>query len=247
MRLQGQVALVTGASRGIGAAIAQALAREGTAVLVGYRERAADAQRLVEAMAAEGAQAIAWQVDVTDLRACTRAVEEALHRWGRLDILVNNAGTALDKLLLDTEPAEWEHLMAVHVTGAYACARAALRPMLSAGYGRIINISSIWGLTGAAGEVAYSTAKAGLIGFTKALAKEVGRQGITVNAVAPGVIQTEMLAGLTEADLAELAEQAPVGRIGTAAEVAAAVLYLASPEAGFMTGQVVSPNGGMVI
>lgn len=247
MRLGEQVAVVTGGSRGIGAAVARALAREGAAVLLGYRERSADAARVADTIAAQGGTALPWQVDVADPRACTGMVEEALRRWGRLDILVNNAGTALDRLLLDTEPQEWDRLMAVHLGGAYACSRAALRPMLGARYGRIINVSSIWGLTGAAGEVAYSTAKAGLLGFTKALAKEVGRHGITVNAVAPGVIRTEMLDGLSEEDLQALVDQTPVGRLGAPDEVAAGVLHLALPEAGFVTGQVWSLNGGMVI
>jgi 3-oxoacyl-[acyl-carrier protein] reductase len=247
MRLAGQVAIVTGASRGIGAAAALALAREGAAVLVGYRDRTEEARAVVRAIQEAGGGALAWQADLTDPQAATRMVEEAVARWGRVDILVNNAGTALEKLLLDTTPEEWDSQMAVHLRGAYACSRSALRPMLEARRGRIINISSIWGITGAAGEVAYSTAKAGLIGFTKALAKEVGRFGITVNAVAPGLIRTEMLSGYTEAELAELTEQTPAGRVGTPEEVAAAVLYLASPEAAFLTGQVISPNGGLVI
>lgn len=243
MKLAGKVALVTGAARGIGRAVALALAAEGAAVCVNYLERAA---RAAEVAAACGGGAFACAGDVADPAQAGALVQATVARLGRLDILVNNAGHSLDKLLLDTEVHEWDRLMAVHLRGAFNCVRAALPHLLASGAGRIINVSSIWGITGAAGEVAYSTAKAGLIGFTKALARELGRGGVTVNCVAPGAIDTEMLGHLSAGELADLAEQTPVGRLGQPADVAAAVAFLASPEAGFITGQVLSPNGGFV-
>ncbi|MFZ5828162.1 MAG: SDR family oxidoreductase, partial [Bacillota bacterium] len=178
---------------------------------------------------------------------CELAVEATVHRFGRIDVLVNNAGTALEKLLLDTSLADWHGLVAVHLTGMYVCTRAALPHMIGQRYGRVITISSIWGITGAAGEVAYSTVKAGQNGFTRALAQEVGPFGITVNAVAPGAIATDMNAGLAGEDLAAWLDRTPVGRLGTPDEVAAVVRFLAGPSAGFLTGQVISPNGGIVV
>lgn len=247
MELQGQAALVTGASRGIGRACALALAKAGAAVAVGYREQADAAAAVVAEIEGAGGRAFAWQVDVADAAACRTMVEAAVKRFGRLDILINNAGTALERLLLDTGLEEWDGLMAVHLRGMYACTHAALTHMVGRRYGRIVTVSSIWGISGAAGEVAYSTAKAGQIGFTKALAREVGQFGITVNAVAPGAIATEMNAGLTGPDLEAWLASTPVGRLGTPEEIAAVVRFLAGPGQGFITGQVWSPNGGVVI
>lgn len=245
--LRGQAALVTGGSRGIGRAAALALARSGAAVAVGYLSRRAEAEAVVQSLLQFGGTAIALAVDVRDAAACRRAVDETVRAFGRLDILVNNGGTSLEKLFLDTTLSEWEEQMAVHLRSVYACTHAALPGMIERRHGRIINISSIWGIAGGAGEVAYSAAKAGQIGFTKALAKEVGGFGITVNAVAPGAIDTEMNAGLKGADLERWLEGTPVGRLGTAEEVAEVIRFLAGPGAGFVTGQVLSPNGGVVI
>lgn len=246
-QLAGQAAIVTGAARGIGRAIAVALAREGAAVVVNYREQAEAAVGVVRTIRELGADAVAVRADVTDPAAARSLVASAIDRWGRLDILVNNAGVAMYRLLLDMSVDEWDAVMAVHLRGAFNCSQAALPHMIRAGRGRIINISSVWGQVGAANEVAYSTAKAGLIGFTRALAKEVSRAGITVNAVAPGAIETDMLAGLSGEELAELADSIPLGRLGRPEEVAAAVVYLASPAAAYLTGQVISPNGGMAM
>ncbi len=246
-QLAGQAAIVTGAARGIGRAIAVALAREGAAVVVNYREQAEAAAGVVRTIRELGADAVAVRADVTDPAAARSLVASAIDRWGRLDILVNNAGVAMYRLLLDMSVDEWDAVMAVHLRGAFNCSQAALPHMIRAGRGRIINISSVWGQVGAANEVAYSTAKAGLIGFTRALAKEVSRAGITVNAVAPGAIETDMLAGLSGEELAELADSIPLGRLGRPEEVAAAVVYLASPAAAYLTGQVISPNGGMAM
>jgi len=243
--LAGRAALVTGAARGIGRAIALQLARQGAAVVVNYRERADAAAEVVRLAQELGADAVAVQGDVSDPEAARTVVETAIARWGKVDILVNNAGIALYRLLLDTTVDQWDRIMAVHLRGAFNCTKAALPSMIRHGYGRIINIASVWGVLGAANEVAYSTAKAGLIGFTKALAKEVGRGGITVNAVAPGVIETDMLSGLTEEEKAALAEATPVGRLGRPEDVASIVGYLASPAGAFVTGQVIGADGGM--
>lgn len=245
--LAGQAALVTGASRGIGRAIALELAAAGAGVMVAFHRQRAQAEAVVAAIRAAGGEAEPVQVDVRDPAACEGAVAATVRRFGRIDVLVNNAGTALEKLLLDTTPAEWQDLLAVHLTGMYACTRAALPHMLARRYGRIITVSSIWGITGAAGEVAYSAVKAGQNGFTRALAQEVGPFGITVNAVAPGAIDTEMNSFLQGDDLQEWLNKVPVGRLGTPQEVAALVRFLAGPGAGFITGQVISPNGGVVV
>jgi 3-oxoacyl-[acyl-carrier protein] reductase len=247
VELAGQVALVTGASRGIGRAVALALAADGAAVVAGYREQAEAAAALVAEIAAAGGQAMAYPADVADAAACEAMVVAAVGRFGRLDILINSAGTGLEKLLMDTTVDEWDRLMAVHLRGMYACTRAALPAMIGQEYGRIINISSIWGMTGAAGEVAYSAAKAGQIGFTKALAQEVGSAGITVNAVAPGAIATDMNTQLIGEALTDWLDRSPVRRLGTPDEVARVVRFLAGPGAGFITGQVWSPNGGVVV
>lgn len=245
--LAGRAALVTGASRGIGRAIARELAAAGAAVMVTYHRQRALAEAVVAEIRAAGGQAEVRPLDVRDPAACEAAVAATVDRFGRIDILVNNAGTALEKLLVDTTPAEWNDLVAVHLTGMYACTRAALPHMLAQRHGRIITISSIWGITGAAGEVAYSAVKAGQNGFTRALAQEVGRFGITVNAVAPGAIDTDMNSFLQGEELQEWLSRVPVGRLGTPEEVAALVRFLAGPNAGFITGQVISPNGGVVV
>lgn len=243
--LKGKVAVVTGAARGIGRAIAIALARQGASVAVNYRQQAEAAENVVRIAQEAGADAIAVQGDVSDEAAARRVVAAAVERWGHVDILVNNAGVAFYGLLLDTTVEQWDMLMGVHLRGAFNCSKAVLPAMIRNGYGRIINIASVWGQVGAANEVAYSTAKAGLIGFTKALAKEVGRGGITVNAVAPGVIETDMLNGLTAEEKAALADATPVGRLGSPEDVAGIVAYLASPAGAFVTGQVIGADGGM--
>ncbi|MHB1627344.1 MAG: elongation factor P 5-aminopentanone reductase [Bacilli bacterium] len=245
--LSGQVALVTGASRGIGACIARALAQAGAAVAVNYLNNRDLALAVARECQSYGAQALAVQADVTDLGAIARLLQETQLHLGSPTILVNNAGRAHTGLFADTDEAMWTELADANLKAPFFCTRAVLPGMLKAGYGRIINISSVWGIAGGSCEVAYSATKGGLIAFTKALAKEIGRSGITVNAVAPGAIATDMLARLSNEDRELLSQETPVGRLGAPADVAAAVLFLASPDASFMTGQVLSPNGGLVM
>ncbi len=248
MELMGQVALVTGASRGIGRSIALQLASAGAAVAVNYLSQAEAAEAVVAEITARGGRAFAWQADVADAAACAAMVGQTVARYGRIDILINNAGNWSQNLLADTSVEEWDRFMAIHLRGVYACSRAALKHMVPQGHGRIVTISSIWGMTGAAMEVPYSAAKAGQIGFTKALAQEVGPAGITVNAVAPGAIQTDMNEVLEPGPaLQEWLARTPVRRLGTPDEIGAVVRFLVGPQAGFITGQVISPNGGVVV
>lgn len=245
--LFGQVAIVTGASRGIGADIARVLAKAGASVTINYLRNREHALQVASDCQSHGARALAVQADVTDLAAIARLLEETRLHLGAPTILVNNAGRALSGLFADTSESMWAELLNANLKAPFFCAQAVLPDMLQAGYGRIINISSMWGVTGGSCEVAYSASKGGLIAFTKALAKEIGRSGITVNAVAPGAIETDMLAHLSTEELELLSQETPVGRLGTTADVSAAVLFLASPAASFMTGQILSPNGGLVI
>lgn len=229
--------LVTGGSRGIGAAAVRAFAAAGYDVTFLYLRSTAAA----EALASETG-ATALRLDVGDGEAVANALADA-----RFDILVNNAGVSSFSLLTDLSDAEWRRTMSVDLDGAFYCAKAVLPGMISRKWGRIINVSSMWGLVGSSCEVHYSAAKAGLIGFTKALAKEEGPSGITVNCVAPGVIDTEMNAALTPETVASLVEETPAGRLGTPEEVAKLILFLASEDAAFITGQVICQSGGLVI
>lgn len=242
-----RVALVTGASGGIGQAVAFALHEMGARVAVACFRRRDRAEEVADAIRRAGGDAAVFVADLRQPAEALSLVDQVERRFGRLDVLVNNAGTALEKLLIDTTAEEWDELMALHVRAAFLCTKAALPGMIRRRFGRIINVTSMWGQVGAANEVAYSTAKAALIGFTKALAKEVGSAGITVNAVAPGVIRTEMLAGYPPEALEELVERTPAGRLGEPGDVARVVRFLAADEADFITGQIVAPNGGFVV
>ena len=240
-------ALVTGASRGIGRATAALLAEQGYRVAIGYRCRQDAAQSLAAELAARGHCAQAFAADVTvaaQVEALFAAVEAAL---GPVELLINNAGIAQQKLFTDLTEEEWDAMLAANLKSVFLCCRAAVPGMVRRKRGKIINLSSMWGQVGASCEVHYSAAKAGVIGLTKALAKELGPSGIQVNCVAPGVIDTEMNGALTPQDLAALREETPLGRLGSPAEVAAVIGFLASPAGDFLTGQVLSPNGGMVI
>ena len=241
------VALITGASRGIGRAIALRLARDGYTVIVNYRADDAAAQSTARILEALGADGMLCRADVADETAVRRMVEAVEDRFGHIDLLVNNAGIAEQRLFTDLSAAQWKRMMDVHVNGAFYTSSAVLPGMIRRQSGAIVNVASMWGQTGASCEVHYSTAKAALIGMTKALAKEVGPSGIRVNAVAPGAVETDMMAGFSADDKAALAEETPLGRLGKPEEIAAAVAFLASGEAAFITGQVLSPNGGLVI
>jgi 3-oxoacyl-[acyl-carrier protein] reductase len=243
--LFGQVAIVTGASRGIGRSIAITLARAGAFVVVNYLQSRNAAEEVVQIIRESGSKAIAVQADVTRPKDVERLIMSATS-LGIPRILVNNAGIASARLLLETSLEEWESLLKSNLTAPFLCAKEVLPYMMREGYGRIINISSIWGIAGGSFEVAYSASKGGIIAFTKALAKEVGRSGVTVNAVAPGAIETDMLTGLSSDARETLQNETPVGRIGAPDDVAHAVLFLVSPSASYMTGQVISPNGGLV-
>jgi 3-oxoacyl-[acyl-carrier protein] reductase len=241
--LAGRVAIVTGASRGIGQAIAHRLAARGAHVIAAARGDQTAA--VVDAIAAAGGKAEAAKVDVTDRAAIDAMVGGALERHGRVDILVSNAGIARDQLLVRMKPEDWDAVLATNLTAAFACAQAVLRPMMKQRAGRIITISSVVGQSGNPGQANYAASKAGLIGFSKALAQEVASRGITVNVVAPGLIDTEMTRGLTENARDTWTDRIPLGRLGTPDDVAAAVCFLASDEAAYITGQVIAVNGGM--
>lgn len=235
--------LIIGGSRGIGAAASSLFYENGYQVGITYNKSKEAARALCTAH--PGMEA--FFCDVESETSVQEAVAQMTATFGKIDVLINNAGIALMKLFTDTTSAEWERMFRVNVTGAYYACKAVLPQMIRRQSGRIINVSSMWGQTGASCEVAYSASKAAVIGFTKALAKEVGLSGITVNCVAPGVIDTDMNAALTEEDRAALCEETPLARIGSAREAAGAMLFLAGEHASFITGQVIAPNGGIVI
>ena len=240
--------LITGASRGIGAACARRFARDGWKVAVHYYKSETEALALAEELRAAGAEAVPVRGDLSDPAQAARAVEGAQAALGHLDALVCNAGVALPvQLLTDTTDDQWRRVMGTDLDGVFFTLRAAIPGMVSRKRGAIVTVSSMWGVTGGSCEAPYSAAKAGVIGLTKALAKELGPSGIRVNCVAPGAIETDMTAFLTPEDRAALADEAPLGRMGTPEEVAEAVRFLAGEEARFITGQVLRVDGGMVI
>ena len=240
-------ALITGASRGIGRAAATIFAKRGYNVVINYNKSEAQALALEAELAARDCGAFACRADVTDAGQVRELIRRSLERFGRIDVLVNNAGVAQQKLFTDISEDEWDVMMDVNVKSMYLTCREALPHMISRKSGSIVNVSSIWGITGASCEVHYSATKAAVIGFTKALAKELGPSNIRVNCVAPGVIATDMNAALTTEDAAALCEETPLMRIGTAREAAECIWFLGSEGAAFVTGQVLSPNGGIVI
>lgn len=242
--LQGRVALVTGGTRGIGRAIAARLARDGVRVFLTGRD-AGKAEEAARALSAEGGELFGIALDVSQRGSVEAAFDTILTREKRLDILVNNAGITRDGLLLRMKPADWDQVLATNLSGLFHCCQAALRPMLRQKEGRIVNITSVVGLMGNAGQTNYAASKAGIVGFTKALAREVASRNITVNAVAPGFIATDMTAELSEEARAALLASIPMGRMGSPAEVAGVVTFLVSGAAAYITGQVLQVNGGM--
>lgn len=242
-----KVALVTGASRGIGRATAEAFARAGYQVAANYCWSKEQIEQFSAQMEREGCAVIPVQADVSDPEQVERMVQTVQQQFGHIDVLVCNAGIARQGLLTDFSPADWRQMMSVNLDGTFYCCRSVLPGMIRRQSGCIITTSSIWGITGASCEVPYSAAKAGIIGLTRALAKEVGPSGIRVNCIAPGVIDTEMNGNLTPEVMAQLREETPLGTIGTPKQVADLALYLAGEGASFLTGQVISPNGGFLI
>lgn len=239
--------LITGASRGIGRAAAEAFAKAGYDVAVNYNKSAEAAETLCRELEKYSVKALPFQADVADKKAVEKMSAEIEIAMGAVSVLVNNAGIAEQALFTDITEEMWDKMFAVNVKGAYNCTQAVLPKMIHEKYGRIINISSMWGISGASCEVHYSAAKASLIGFTKALAKEVGLSGITVNCVAPGVIDTDMNGHLSPEIISELKEETPLNRIGAPLDVAETVLFLASEKASFITGQTISVDGGFIL
>lgn len=239
--------IVTGGSRGIGAAAAKKFAEQGCGVVINYLKSETAALELQDLLTKSGCEAVAVKADVSDRSQVDRMIAEALDRFGSIDILINNAGIAEQKLFTDITESDWNRMVGVHLTGTFHCCQAVLPTLIHQKSGCILNISSIWGMTGASCEVHYSAAKAGVIGMTRALAKELGPSGIRVNCVAPGIIDTDMNAALTEEDRRQLRDETPMGVFGTPGDIADTLLFLASDRAKFITGQVLSPNGGFVI
>lgn len=242
--LADKVALVTGASRGIGKAIALGLGRQGAAV-IGTSTTATGAEAITRELTAAGVKGTGVVMDVGDATSIESAVGQAQQLFGDIAILVNNAGVTRDNLLLRMKDEEWDEIMATDLKSVYRLSKLALRPMIKARFGRIINITSVVGVTGNAGQTNYAAAKAGIIGFSKSLAREVGSRNVTVNCIAPGFIDTDMTRGLPGEQREALIKQIPLGRLGEPGDIAAAVLFLASPGAAYITGCTLHVNGGM--
>jgi len=247
MVLDGKRAIVTGASRGIGRAIALALAAGGADVLINYAQHDGAAEEVATAIRKLGRQAVVYQADVADPVRASAMIQYAVKQFGGVDILVNNAGITRDNLVMLLRDEDWDSVLAVNLKGAFNCVRAVARPMLKAKWGRIINVSSVSGIAGNAGQANYAASKAGLIAFTKSVARELGSRNITANAVAPGYIDTEMTRGLPEAAKEKMILKTALGRLGRAEEIAGVVVFLASQAASYITGQTIIVDGGMTM
>ena len=246
MLLEGKIAIVTGASRGIGRAIAETLAAEGATVVVNYQSNAEAAEAVVSAITAAGGWALAVRADVSDTTAAEGLIKAAIDAFGHIDIVVNNAGTTRDTLLLSMKEEQWDVVLATNLKSVFNVCKAAARPMLRRKQGgRIINISSVSGIVGQPGQTNYAASKAGIIGFSKSLAKELGSRGITVNVVAPGFVLTDLTAGLSDELVQQTLGYIPLGRWGQAQEIAHAVAFLASDRASYITGVVLQVDGGI--
>src|SRR3954471_12385854 len=247
MKLAGKTALVTGASRGIGREIALELARQGVDVVVNYAGSEAKAREVVEEIKGLGREAIAIQCDVSNSESVTDMVKETVDHFGKIDILVNNAGITRDNLLMRMKENEWDDVININLKGVFLCTKAVTRQMMKQRYGRIINISSVVGVSGNPGQANYVAAKAGVIGLTKTSAKELASRGITVNAIAPGFITTEMTDQLTEDIQNEMLKMIPLAQFGEPKDIAHSVVFLASDDSRYITGQTIHVNGGMVM
>ena len=245
--LDERVAVVTGASRGIGKAIALELAKRGAHIVVNYAASAEKAEKVAAEIQSAGGQALAVQADVSDFEQAGQLIKTAIEHFGHLDILVNNAGITRDKLIMMMSEADWDAVQDTNLKGTFNCSKAAVRSMLRQRSGRIINIASISGQMGNAGQTNYSASKAGQIGFTKALAREVAPRNVTVNAIAAGIVETDIWANVPEEFQASMLELIPLGRKGEAEEIAYAVAFLASDEAAYITGQCLAVDGGMAM
>lgn len=247
MQFEDKVVVVTGGSRGIGRAIAKAFGNQGASVLVNYRSNEEAANEVVTAITAGGSRAVAFQADVSQFSEGEKLIKQAVQEFGDLHVLVNNAGTTRDGLIMTMKEEDWDFVINTNLKSTFNCSRAAIRHMLRKRYGRIINITSVSGVMGNPGQTNYSASKAGQIGFTKALAREVASRKITVNAVAPGFIDTVLTNTLPENVREGLLDIIPLGRIGSPEEVAKAVLYLASDDAAYITGQILGIDGGIAM
>lgn len=247
MELRGQVAIITGGARGIGRATTIELANAGARVLINYQRSASAAEALAAEIVAAGGDAFAYQADVADEQAVTGMVQAVLDRWGKIDILVNNAGITADAPLARLRPEQWQHVIETDLTSVFLCCRAVIPAMQRASYGRIVSVSSLAALAGNVGQTNYAAAKAGIIGLSRSLAREVARDGITVNVVAPGYIETDMVETVPEALRAWALQAIAIGRFGRPEEVSAAIRFLVSPRASYITGHVLTIDGGWVM
>ena len=245
MSLADQIALVTGGSRGIGRATVLALGRLGAHVIINYRDNLASAETTLRDLLAAGSRGELCRFDVSDEKQVDEAVKKIVDHHKKIDILINNAGVSSDNLLIRVKPEDWDQVIGTNLKGAFFCTRAVTRVMIRQRYGRIVNLSSVVGQMGNAGQSVYAATKAGILGFTKAVAREVASRGVTVNAVAPGLIETEMTAQLSAKLQEEFLHSIPLGRFGHCEEVAALVAFLVGPDAAYITGQVLSVNGGL--